>query len=65
MFARAKRVEGTSWKAPCIHQAMTPVFARACDLAGIPKTRRQWHKWNKGRGKAFTFKNEALRELAQ
>ena len=35
------------------------VFRRACELAGIPATRRQASRWNKGRGKAYQFRNAA------
>jgi len=29
------------------------IFLEACKLAGIPSTKRQARKWQKGRGKAY------------
>lgn len=36
-----------------------PLFMTACDLAGLPKTHRQWRKWARGFGGAFKFRQEA------
>ena len=42
----------------------TPVFIRACELADIPPTKRQYHRWRNKTGLARRFKNEAITELA-
>lgn len=41
-----------------------PVFVKACEMAGIPVTKRQASKWNNGRGLALTFKYKAKLEVS-
>jgi hypothetical protein len=36
-----------------------PLFRRACEVAGIPVTKRQASKWNNGYGKALQFRRAA------
>ena len=41
------------------------IFQKACELAGIPVTRRQARKWLRGKGKACLYKQEAHAAVAQ
>lgn len=43
----------------------TPVYLRACQLAGIPPTKRQASRWRNRKGKARQFMNAAIQELAR
>jgi hypothetical protein len=47
---RAKKTEG---------RMNDTVFLGACELAGIPATKRQARKWNNHKGLAIRFKREA------
>lgn len=45
------------------HPGITPkVFFRACELAEIKPTRRQFSKWKREIGTAFKYRNQALTE---
>ena len=33
-------------------------FKKACELAGVEPTKRQARKWNLGKGKAYSFRNQ-------
>jgi hypothetical protein len=46
-------------------QFSTPVFVRACKLAGLQPTKRQASKWRNGKGKAHGFVNQAIQELSK
>ena len=39
------------------------IFKEACNLAGIPETRRQASKWNNGKGSALKMKAKAHSSL--
>lgn len=41
------------------------LFRIACDLAGVQPTRRQASKWRNRKGKAYYFRNEAVRALQE
>ena len=42
-----------------------PTFRRACELAGIPATKRQAGKWERQTGIARQYRNQALSQIAQ
>ncbi len=47
-------------------QYMTdPLFIKACELAGVPVTKRQASKWRAGRGIALAHKGKAQSALKQ
>lgn len=39
------------------------VFQRACKLAGVEPSRRQYSKWKLGQGKAWPFYTKVLDEV--
>lgn len=41
------------------------LFEKACELAGVPKTRRQFKKFTKQRGAAYKHIHEARRTTKQ
>jgi hypothetical protein len=41
----------------------SPVFLKACEIAGIQPTHRQASKWNNGYGRALRFKAQAMMAL--
>ncbi len=43
----------------------TPVYLRACQLAGIAPTKRQASKWRNGNGIATKFKTAAIIQLGR
>lgn len=42
-----------------------PLFQIACQMAGVPATKRQASKWRSQKGKAYGFRNQAVRKLAE
>ncbi|MBC8435235.1 hypothetical protein H8D91_01910 [archaeon] len=38
-------------------EGVNVTFKKACELAEIPATRRQWKKWQKGKGLARKFES--------
>jgi hypothetical protein len=42
-----------------------PLFQKACELAGIPSTRRQASKFRRKTGRAWSRRNEAQRMLLE
>ncbi len=43
----------------------TPVFERACKMAGIPATKRQASRWRNSKGLARKFKTAAILVLVR
>lgn len=43
--------------------AHSPLFRKACELAGVPPTKRQAGKFRRGEGKAYAHREAARQEL--
>jgi hypothetical protein len=43
----------------------SPVFIRACEIAGVEPTKRQASKWHNKKGRAFIFRNQAVSEVSR
>ena len=41
------------------------LFIKACELAGIPSTRRQASKWHMERGLAYNMKGQVIQAVVQ